>query len=155
MWRTVALAVVSLAISLIALAVNASGLVRRPRIVAEWGDVQTHPPREGMSIIVTARRRPIEVDELGLVRLARATRRRQLPEWLTEDWPVRVPLNAHDLPRRLQDGESARAFADLDLVIDELRDAPGVIYPYVLGSGKVYLANDSTMLRKLRRRIGS
>jgi hypothetical protein len=62
------LSIVSLVVALVALLVNVSGLVRRPRIVAKWGEVSEgdHGPiREGLSIIVTARRRSIEVDEVA------------------------------------------------------------------------------------------
>ena len=74
------LSIVSLVVAVIALAVNMTGLQRRPRIVAEWGTVQDDPfpYAEGLSIIVTARRRPVEVDEVGLVFLP-PTRRRQYP----------------------------------------------------------------------------
>lgn len=59
------ISIVSISIALVALAVNVSGLARRPRIVAEWGWVQESPPYEGLSIIVTARRRTVEIDDVG------------------------------------------------------------------------------------------
>jgi hypothetical protein len=59
------LSIISLAVALFALFVNVAGLVRRPRIVAKWGYVVDQPPEEGLSVIVTARRRPIEVDEIA------------------------------------------------------------------------------------------
>jgi hypothetical protein len=67
---------VSLVVAVVALVINMSSLVRRPRIVAEWGEVADDHggPREGLSIIVTARRRAIEVDEIGVVILPERTR---------------------------------------------------------------------------------
>jgi hypothetical protein len=86
-----AISIVSLLIALVALAVNVSTLARRPRIVAEWGWVQEAPPYEGLSIIVTARRRAVEVDEIGVVVLPkRMWWRRRLPEWLNVDDPFRI-----------------------------------------------------------------
>jgi len=85
------ISLISLVVAIVALVVNVSGLIRRPRIVAEWGLVQEGhehgPPVEGLAIITTARRRPIEVDELGIVLLPKRTWRRRLPEWLHEDQP--------------------------------------------------------------------
>jgi hypothetical protein len=150
----VALSIISLVVALIALAVNVSALARRPRIVAEWGYVQDDPPREGLAVIITARRRSIEVDEVGVVVVPGGTRRRQVPEWLHADRPLRLQLRAGSLPRRLQDGESIRAFGDLDWVIDEIHDEPGTAYAFVRASGTVYLARDSKLQRRLRRRVG-
>jgi hypothetical protein len=51
------LSIVSLGVAFAAVAVNASGIVRRPRVVARWGEVHAEPRfREGLTIIVTARR---------------------------------------------------------------------------------------------------
>ena len=146
-----ALSIVSLVLAVVALSVNVSGLVRRPRIVAEWGEVQSEPPwGEGLSIIVTARRRPIEVDEVGIVLLANRPRFLRVPEWLHAERPFRVLLNVGDLPRRLEDGESVRGFMDLDSAIDEVHCLPGKAYTYVKASGTVYLASDG----RLRKRLG-
>jgi hypothetical protein len=107
----------------------------------------------GWSIIVTARRRPIEVDEVGIVLLPAKTSRRRVPEWLHSHKPVRLLLNIGEkLPRRLEDGQSLRAFAELDSTIDRLYGIEGVSYSYVQASGTVYLASDSKLRRRLRRR---
>jgi hypothetical protein len=100
-----AISIVSLLIALVALAVNVSGLARRPRIVAEWGWVQESPPYEGLSIIVTARRRTVEVDEIGVVILAKRIWRRRPPEWLNVDEPLRITTPARGgIPVLLEDG---------------------------------------------------
>jgi hypothetical protein len=150
--KRVTLSIVSLVFSLVALAVNVSGLVRRPRIIAAWGVVQSDwqgPVREGLSIIVTARRRPIEADEVGVVVLPGRTWRRRIPEWLNDDEPYRQPLDAGTLPKRLQDGESLRAGIDLDDAIDGIPNG-GVLYAYVKASGTVYLKRDSKLGDRLR-----
>jgi hypothetical protein len=143
------LSIVSLVVALVALVINVSGLVRRPRIVARWGEVAGDdgygPVREGLSIIVTARRRPIEIDEIGIVLLTTAPRRHQFPEWLHEQRPFRYPLSVDSIPHRLQDGESLRAYVDLDHAQEEA-SGPGVAYPYVLASGTVYLARKDSRL---------
>jgi hypothetical protein len=94
---------------------------------------------------------------MGIVLLPQRTWRRRLPEWLNDDLPFRYRVSVRgELPRRLQDGESARGFAHLDHTIDEFHGRDGIAYSYVLGSGTVYLARDSDRWRKLRarRRIG-
>lgn len=78
-----------------------------------------------------------------------------MPEWLHADRPFRLLIGAGKLPKRLQDGESVRAFAELDQTIDELHGRGGVAYPYVRASGTVYLSVDSALRKRLRRRIGS
>jgi len=136
----------------VALSVNVSGLVRRPRIIAEWGPVQDEPHwYEGLAIVVTARRRPVEVDEVGIVLLQKKTRRRQAPEWLHAERPFRLPLGSKNLPKRLQDGESVRVFAELNSTIDDLHGNDGVAYTYVSASGTVYLAADSKLRKRLQR----
>lgn len=100
-----AISIVSILIALVALGVNVSGLARRPRIVAEWGWVQEAPPYEGLSVVVTARRRAVEVDDVGLVVLTKRTWRRRSPEWLNVDDPFRISLPVRgETPRLLQDG---------------------------------------------------
>lgn len=155
------LSIISLVVAVIALTFNVSGLMRRPRIVAEWGWVQEDPHHgpgvDGLTIVATARRRPIEVDELGIVLLPGRTWRRRLPEWLHFEKPTRMSVRpSAEVPRRLQDGESIRGFADNDRASDELGDLDGVAYTYVLASGTVYLARDSQVQRWLRdrRRVG-
>src|SRR3954467_2081688 len=94
------ISIVSLVVATIALTINLSGLVRRPRIVAEWGDVsdghEYQPPVEGLTVVVTARRRPLQVDEVGLVVVPRRTWPRRVPEWLHEDRPYRWPLGLRE-----------------------------------------------------------
>ena len=51
--------------------------------------VQESPPYEACSIIVTARRRTVEVDDLGVVLLPKRTWRRRSPERLNSDDPPR------------------------------------------------------------------
>lgn len=153
------LSIVSLLLSFVAVFVNASGIVRRPRIVARWGTVSETPFREGLSIVITARRRPIQVDEVGLVKLERRpcvvlkagrrhvrllVPRRRFPEWHRDDVPVRLPLGARasGLPIRLQDGESTRLYIDLDDAIDALHPRSKFAYVYVQASGIVYLTQE-------------
>lgn len=156
-----ALSIVSLVVALVALTVNVSALIRRPRILAEWGYVSDgggyHAPVEGLSVIATARRRPIEVDEIGIVLLPRKTWRRRLPEWLNEQEPFRYSVAVQTgLPKRLEDGQSLRGFAHLDVAADEFHERPGHSYSFVRGSGTVYLARDSKLGRyvRKRRRVG-
>jgi hypothetical protein len=152
-----AIAIVSILIALAALGVNVSGLARRPRIVAEWGWVQEAPPYEGISVVVTARRRAVEVDDVGVVLLPRRTWRRRSPEWLNVDDPFRVSLPVRgEKPAQLQDGQTVRGFGELEAVAEDLGDRGGALYAYVAASGTVYLASPQSKLRKrLRRRIGS
>jgi hypothetical protein len=154
------LSVLSLVLAFLAVTVNASGIVRRPRVIARWGAVYDQPFREGLSIIITARRRSIQVDEIGFVKLDRPSRwlvnvrgreyclpvaRRQFPEWHREDRPVRVVLGPDsDPPVRLQDGESTRVYIDLDAAIDDLEPRTKFMYAYVKASGTVYLAREKT-----------
>jgi hypothetical protein len=109
---------------------------------------------EGVSVVVTARRRPVEVDEVGLV-FMKPTWRRQLPEWLRVDVPVRLTLRARaPLPTRLEDGQTVRAGGELDSLIDEMYE-DGISdphsYVYVLASGTVYLVGERKLLARLRR----
>lgn len=155
------LSIASLVLAFIAVAVNASGIIRRPRIVARSGTVRDHPSLEGISIIVTARRRPIQIDEIGVVKLDRRPRRivrlrghkyrlpfprYQFPEWHREDFPDRIALGPAvldpDLPLRLQDGESTRIYRAIEDVIDVLEPRTRFAYPYVKASGTVYLARE-------------
>jgi hypothetical protein len=150
------IAIVSLLIALVALGVNVSGLARRPKIVAEWGWVQEAPPYEGLSIIVTARRRPVEVDEIGIVLFPKRRLQRKLPEWFNTDDPFRVSMSAQPkLPVSLQDGQSVRGFGELESVGEQIGDRTGKPYIYVMASGCVYLATstNSKLRRKLRQRL--
>jgi hypothetical protein len=151
------ISIVSLLIALAALAVNVSGLARRPRIVAEWGWVQESPPYEGLSIVITARRRAIEIDDVGVVLLPKRTWRRRSPEWLNADDPFRISLPIRGgKPTLLQDGQTVRGFGELESVAQDLGDRDGALYAYVAASGTVYLVSPNSKLRKrLRRRIGS
>lgn len=152
-----AISIVSLFIALVALAVNVSALARRPRIVAEWGWVQEAPPYEGLSIIVTARRRAVEVDEIGVVIFPQRTWRRRVPEWLNADEPFRIPTPARGgFPVLLQDGQTIRGFGELESVGVKIGDRQGHVYAYVMASGSVYLTSTTSKLRRrLRRRVGS
>ena len=155
------LSIVSLLLAFVAVVVNASGIVRRPRIVARSGTVSEGPFREGLSIVITARRRPIQVDEIGFVKLERRPRvvlkaskhrvrlpipRRQFPEWHRDDIPVRIALmgSGDGPPLHLQDGESTRFYIDLDAAIDELHPRTKFAYTYVQASGKVYLTREKS-----------
>lgn len=163
----VALSVLSFAVAMVALLVNVSALVRRPRIVAEWGFVRDEgdglQPIEGLSVIVTARRRTVEVDEIGIVRLPGRTWRRRLPEWLHTERPARIevfPFRPDRLPHVLTDGQSIKGFIQLESAQDELDSlgSSGVDYPYVRASGTVYLARAGRLrewrTRRLRRVSG-
>jgi hypothetical protein len=152
-----AISIISIVIAMVALTVNLSGLVRRPRIVAEWGWVQESPPYEGLSILVTARRRAVEIDEVGLVLLPKRTSRRRLPEWLNADLPLRIRIPIREkTPKLLQDGQTVRGFAELESVGEQIGDRPGPVYAYVIASGHVFLTPSHSRLRKrLRRRLGS
>jgi hypothetical protein len=152
-----AIAIVSILIALVALVVSISGLARRPRILAEWGWVRERPPYEGLSIIVTARRRAVEIDDVGVVLLPKRTWRRRSPEWLNADDPFRISLAIRGgMPGLMQDGQTVRGFGELESVAEELGNRDGALYAYVVASGNVYLASPNSKLRKrLRRRIGS
>lgn len=146
-----AISLVSLLIALVALAVNVSALARRPRIVAEWGWVQEAPPYEGLSIIVTARRRAVEVDEIGVVVLPKRMWRRRLPEWLNVDEPFRIPTPARGgFPVLLEDGQTVRGFGELESLGEQIGNRKGHVYAYVMASGSVYLTSTTS---KLRRRL--
>ena len=73
-------------------------------------------------------------------------RRRQFAEWHHDDVPCRVPLRTAgddaDLPVRLQDGESTRAYIDTEAAVDALHPRTGFAYAYVRAGGTVYLARD-------------
>lgn len=150
-----ALTIIALCLSLIAITINLTGLLRRPRIAAEWGTIYgdpRHETLEGMSVIVTARRRPIEVDQVGVVFMP-PTWRRRIPEWRRQDYPVRLPLESGDTPKRLEDGQSVRAGYVEDSLLEKMA-ARGVLgqhsYIYVLASGTVYLACERKAIRRLR-----
>jgi hypothetical protein len=121
------------------------------------GLVQERPPYEGLSIIVTARRRAVEIDDVGVVLLPKRTWRRRSPEWLNAEDPFRISLAVRGgTPGLMQDGQTIRGFGELESVAEELGDRDGALYAYVVASGNVYLASPNSKLRKrLRRRIGS
>jgi|SRR5215203_963042 len=146
-----AISIVSLLIALVALAMNVSALARRPKIVAEWGWVQEAPPYEGLSIIVTARRRAVEVDEIGVVILPKRIWRRRLPEWLNLDEPFRIRTPAKGgFPVILEDGKTVRGFGELESMGEQIGDRKGHVYAYVMASGSIYLTSTTS---KLRRRL--
>jgi hypothetical protein len=157
------LSIISLAVALFALFVNVAGLVRRPRIVAKWGYVVDQPPEEGLSVIVTARRRPIEVDEIGLVLLEKVPVRHQCAEWVHEEYPPRLLIEPYDggppdrrslLPTRLQDGQSVRAYINLDRAQEALPATTGKAVTYIRASGTVYLAAGNLRLRAWLKQDG-
>jgi hypothetical protein len=109
------ISLVSLGIALIALTINMTTLIRRPRIVARWGLISEDPrgPMDGLSIVIRARRRTLEIEEIGFVYQSPPWNRKQL-EWHNNDRPLRIPLNMRgDLPTTLEDGKSLRATAVL------------------------------------------
>jgi hypothetical protein len=67
------LAVVSLIISLLALAISSGRLIRRPKISAFWKEDDPsdgfHQPMEYIEIVVTARQRGLDLREIGLLSL--------------------------------------------------------------------------------------
>jgi len=145
------LSVISLLVALAALTINLTALLRWPRIAASWGEVQTHPPYEGLTLTVTARRRAVEVDEVGIVMLSTRPYRRRIPEWVLTDDPIRLALAVDGLPTRLQDGESIRGFIDTDTAAERLHHEDGTAYTYVRASGFVYFAPDFRLRRRLRK----
>ncbi len=150
--ESVVLSVVALAVALIALLINLGGLVRRPKITADWGVVEdgggTSAPQEGLWIIVTARRRPIQVSEVGILLLPKKTLRRQLGRWqLRPDNHFRRPLGNIETTT-LTDGETLETGMELDHAVEEFRGRAGVDYCYVMASGKVYFVRPDSKLRR-------
>ena len=146
------LSLVSLTISMVALTVNVGGLVRRPKITADWGVVDggdgSYAPQEGLWITVTARRRPIHVSEVGILLLPKKTLRRQLGTWqLRHDNHFRYPLG--DLKATtLSDGQTFETGMELDHASEELGGRKGREYCYVMASGKVYFVRPNSKLRR-------
>jgi hypothetical protein len=143
----------SLVISLIALSVNVGGLIRRPRITADWGVIQEgneySSPQEGLWIIVTDLRRPIQVSEVGILVLPKKTWRRQLGQWQLRDGNhSRHPLGAIKSVT-LSDGQTVEVGIELDQAIGELGQQAGAgrDYCYVMASGKVYFVRANSKLR--------
>jgi len=123
------IALISLAIALLALSVNLSYLVRRPRIVVQSGTI-TRDPRAagggtGISVIVTGRRRPIEVDQIGVVDMAPPVWPwRHAVEWHDQDLPFRIAMSrGSDWPKRLEDGQSLRLQVDDELMDEVIAEA--------------------------------
>lgn len=131
-------------------ALRAAGIVasmsRKPRIRARWerddGDPYG-PSQEGLSVQVTARRRPIEVYEAGLeVRHGPRKRLRRRRSYVFE---LRSSTDK-SLPVRLEDGDMLHFGWQLDHLIDELHDRIGddrmtaQIRAFVRGSGSTYHA---------------
>jgi hypothetical protein len=149
----VVFSLVSLVVALFALFVNVAGLVRRPKISGNWGAIDDDMEGrrdEGIWIMVTARRRPIEVSEIGLMWLPKRTWRRQFEEWQLRN----VNYDRASLDNRekvLTDGETMQTGMRLDDAIDDLGPRAGHEYCYVIGSGKVYFARPNS---KLRRALG-
>jgi hypothetical protein len=148
----VVLSLVSLAISMVALTVNVGGLVRRPKITADWGVVDggdgNHAPQEGLWVTVTARRRPIHVNEVGILLLPKKTFRRHLGAWqLRHDNHFRYPLGSLKA-MTLSDGQTLETGMELDNAIEELGSRKGTEYCYVMASGKVYFVRPNSKLRR-------
>jgi hypothetical protein len=137
------LAVISLIISLLAFAISAGRLIRRPKISAFWKEDDPsdgfHQPMEYIEIVVTARQRGLDLREIGLLSLkGRSPLLRRLDEAsLLTDTHHRMVLN--DEPATLPDGGSRRTGIDLDSAIDEFHGHAGSEYAYVLASGTIYL----------------
>lgn len=147
------LSIISLVVALVALLVNVSALLRRPSIVAEWGPVQDTQDVEGLTITVTARRRPVEVAEVGIVLLSSRTWRRRIPEWRHTERPRRLRLDVDaDLPVTLSDGQTVHGFTHTEWAADEFRYETGTEYCYVVASGMVYLSRAQGLRVRLRRR---
>jgi hypothetical protein len=143
---------VSLAIALIALTVNMTTLIRRPRIVVRWGQISEDPrgPMDGLSIVITARRRALQIEEIGFVYESPPWSRTRL-EWHNNDRPLRIQLNmGGEMPVTLDDGQSLRAKGASEQVSDWIHDAKqeweylGFALPvtspyvYVKASGAIY-----------------
>jgi hypothetical protein len=150
--RAVVISLVSLTLALIALFVNVGGLVRRPKITGNWGPLDDSARndqrrQEGLWITVTARRRPIEVSEVGVMFLPKKTPRRQLDEWQVRNENYRrVPLDQREA--LLSDGETMQTGVDLDRAIEMVGEHSGREYCYVIGSGKVYFVRPNSKLRR-------
>jgi hypothetical protein len=151
------LAVISLIFSLVALAISAGRLVRRPKISAFWksddpsGGLQQ--PMEYIEIVVTARQRGLDLREIGLLSLN--GRPPLLRRWdeatLLADTHHRMALASK--PATLLDGGSRSASIDLDSAIDEFHGYAGSEYAYVLASGTIYLKKTKTLTRHSGGRV--
>jgi hypothetical protein len=136
------LAVISLIISLLAFAISAGRLIRRPKISAFWKEDDPsdglQPPMEYIEIVVTARQRGLDLREIGLLSLnGRPPLLRHLDEATLLTDTHRMALASK--PAMLSDGGSRSASIDLDSAIDEFHGHAGSEYAYVLASGTIYL----------------
>jgi hypothetical protein len=160
---------ISALIAVAALWFNGARAIRRPRIQVEQGVVQASPPIEGTMIIVTARYRPVEVSQIGVVVLPkRLFQRRRVPEWFNNDDPKRVALTPWRprlqfneersalFPMTLADGESARVYEaigdDGEVSALDALPADGARFIYVMASGDVYLKREERRWRRSRRK---
>jgi hypothetical protein len=149
------LSLVSLTVAAIALFVNITGLVRRPRIEGSWKQDDPSggitPAHEYLEIIVTARKRTIEVREVGILVLSKRTGRRQYREGsLTTDNHFRFRLGDSEA-MTLSDGATLRRGIELDHAVEELGGRKGRDYCYVLASGTLYFARPDSKFRRLLR----
>ena len=140
----------ALVVAILAVFINLSALPRWPKVRVRSGEVQDAPPVEGTVIVVTARRRPVEVTDVGLVSLKRTWRRRVTP-WDHVDRPVRwSAVDRRRVPVRLEDGSSIETFVDADN--DEahmtFEGTNGTTYVYVEASGVVYLKRERDRLKE-------
>jgi hypothetical protein len=149
---TIIPAVVGAAAGSITTLIAVSALRRRPRIharlVAEEADGLYY---EGYEVEAIIGRRPIEVDEIGLLVLyGRRGRRRKLH---VRGRPSR------SLPAHLSDGQRVTTSFELDTLIDKLWSSVGdeqrqtsKVRAYVLASGREYRARVSQGVLKERLR---
>ncbi len=150
------LAVVSLIISLLALAISGGRLIRRPKISAFWKEDDPsdgfHQPMEYIEIVVTARQRGLDLREIGLLSLrGRPPLLRHLDEATLLTDMHRMALASE--PAMLSDGGSRNAGIDLDSAIDEFHGHAGSEYAYVLASGTIYLEEDQVLTQHPRRPV--
>jgi hypothetical protein len=145
----VVISLISLAIALVALFANLGAVVRRPKISGNWGPIDDGGGRrqEGLWITVTARRRPIEVSEIGVIWFPRRQFRRQLAEWnVRNKGYVRSALDQREA--LLTDGQTMQTGIELHAAVERIGPRPGRDYCYVIGSGIVYFARPNRRLAK-------
>jgi hypothetical protein len=140
------LALGSILIALAALAVNATGVIRRPRIVPFW--LPDLHGREGLYITVTGRRRAVQVTELGVLYYPRTWRRQFLAEQLLRRDAICEAIDLRD--GWLQDGQTVTRWLAVDRAVEEnLPEVEGgVEYCFAVASGKVYLMPAHSRVRE-------
>ena len=127
--------------------VAATAVRRRPRLRASWEaeHLEGSPPHQGLVVEVTVGRRPLEIEELGV--LVRYGPRHRKVGGRAE---VRMPGRpSDDLPALMTDGEGVRCGFELDGLIDDVHREIGdarltsETFGYVRASGKEYRARPS------------